>query len=167
MTGEERIELLADEWLMVRHSGEIPEIAFHSSLYYLCQESDGPRLSLSEEELVKLKDAAVQRCQEIVLRDITVDNFHKTIYRGVLRTLYNWERCKDFALRQSVDYALFQKTAAQALLVFLEKGRAAAGRTLPVKFINCTIVQLNELANGLGLDVRQLPDDVARFCLSE
>jgi len=96
VTGEERIELLADEWLMVRHSGEIPEIAFHSSLYYLCQESDGPRLSLSEEELVKLKDAAVQRCQEIVLRDITVDNFHKTIYRGVLRTLYNWERCKDF-----------------------------------------------------------------------
>jgi len=61
VTPEERDELLAEEWLIVRHSGGIPEITLHSSLYYLSKESDGPQLSLSEEELSRLKDAAAQR----------------------------------------------------------------------------------------------------------
>lgn len=167
MTREERDELLADEWLIVRHSGEIPEITLHSSLYYLREESDGPQLCLSEAELAQLKDAAVQRYQEIILRDLHVENFHKSIYRGVRRTVYNWERCKAFALRQSVDCTHVRKIAAQTLIVFLEEGVAAAGKTLPLVFINCSAARLYKLAGELGLDMGQLPADIARFCLSE
>ncbi len=167
MTREEREDLLADEWLIVRHSGEIPEITFHSSLHYLCKEGEGPQLFLNEEEVGQLQDAAVQRYQEIILRDIDVRIFHKTIYRGARRTLYNWERCRDFALRQSIDCTHVQKTAAQALMVFLEQGVVAAGKTLPQVFINCSTKQIHELAAELGLDPEQLPVDINRFCLSE
>ena len=167
MTRQEREDLLADEWLIVRHSGEIPEITFHSSLHYLCEEADGPQLSLNEEELARLQDAAVQRYQEIILRDMDVRNFHKTIYRGARRTLYNWERCRAFALRQSIDCTYVQKKAAHTLMVFLEQGVAAAGETLPQVFINCSMKQLRELAAGLGLDPEQLPVDINKFCLSE
>ncbi len=164
---EERDELLADEWLIVRHSGEIPEITFHSSLHYLCKENDGPRFTLTEAELTSLKEAAVQRYQEIILRDIRVENFHETIYRGVRRSLYNWDRTEAFALRQSIDWTSFKEIAAQALLLFLEKGRSAAGSSLPEKFINCSVNKLNELAGKVGLDLKQLPDNIAQFCLSE
>ena len=167
MTREERDELLADEWLMVRHSGEIPEITFHSSLYYLTQESEGPGLSLTEEELAHLKDAAMQRYQEIILRDIRVENVHKTIYRGVRRTLYNWHRCKAFTLRQSIDCGTFQETAGQTLLDFLEQGVSAAGKTIAVHFINCNADQLIELGEELGLEVEQYPPDFSQFCLSD
>jgi len=167
VTPEERDELLAEEWLIVRHSGEIPEITLHSSLYYLSKESDGPQLSLSEEELSRLKDAAAQRYQEIILRDIDVRNFHKSIYRGVRRTVYNWERCRAFARRQTVDCSHIRETAAQRLIVFLTHGVAAAGKTLPLVFINCSVAQLYELAEELGLDSEQLPADIARFCLPE
>lgn len=167
MTKEERNELLADEWLIVRHSGEIPEITFHSSLYYLTVESDGPGLSLTDEELARLKDAAFQRYQEIILRDICLENFHKTIYRGVRRTLYNWERCKAFTLRQSIDCGTFQEKAAQTLLDFLEQGVSAAGKTIDKNFINCSAVQLIALGEELGLMVKQFPPDIAQFCLPD
>ncbi|MCK5070066.1 MAG: hypothetical protein KAR01_05975 [Desulfocapsa sp.] len=163
MTKEERDELLADEWLIVRHSGEIPEITYHSSFYYLCRDPDGPGLDLTESELNTLKDAAVQRYQEIILRDIRVENFHKTIYRGVRRSLYNWNRCEAFALRQSVASSSFQKVAAQALLIFLEQGISS----LPENFINCSVDQLNELAAKFGLDPKQLPKGIDQFCLSQ
>lgn len=166
MTNEERDELLADEWLIVRHSGEIPEITFHSSFYYLCKDPDGPRIDVTESELNTLKDAAVQRYQEIILRDINVENFHKSIYRGVRRTLYNWDRCEAFVLRQSIVSITFQEVAAQALLVFLEQGVSAENGSLPKNFINCSVDQLNELAVKLGLDPKQLPKDIDQSCLS-
>jgi hypothetical protein len=165
VTEEERTNLLADEWLIVRDSGEIPEITFHSSVYYLTEDGDGPGLILAEDELVGLKDAAVLRYHEIILRDISLENFHKTIYRGVRRSLYNWHRCKAFIERQSVPSDDFYKTAALALLFFLEQGVAAAGKDLPVNFIKCSFLELIELAGEFGITLDQLPFDVAQFCL--
>jgi hypothetical protein len=167
VTKEERDELLADEWLMVRHSGEIPEITFHSSLYYLTKESDGPGLSLTEEELASLKDAALLRYQEIILRDISVENFHKTIYRGVRRTLYNWHRYKAFTLRQSIACGHFRETAAQTFVQFLEQGVSAAGKSLPEHFINCSAEQLIALGEELGVTVEQFPPAITQYCLSD
>ncbi len=166
MTSEERADLLGDEWLIVRHSGEIPEITYHSSLYFLTEDSDGPRLVLTEAELQHLRDAAVQRYHEIVLRDIIIENFHKTIYRGVRRALYNWYRCKIFVQRQSIPCDSFQKTAAKQLLEFLEQGVAAAGKDLPQIFINCSAAQLYELAGELGITTDQLPPGIREYCHS-
>lgn len=165
MTGRERDELLDDEWLIVRHSGEIPEITYHSSLYYLSQDVEGPRLQLLETELSRLKDAAMQRYQEIVLRDINLDNFHKSIYRGLRRTLYNWQRLKMFAKRQALDYVGFDAVVAEELLTFLRLGVATAGRDVPDNFINCREGQLLEFVTELGIETQQLPREIGRFCL--
>ncbi len=165
MTEDERRELLADEWLVVRHSGEIPEITLHSTLHYLTEDKDGPGLTLSEKELSSLKEAALARYHEIILRDICVENYHKTMYRGVRRTLYNLQRCQAFATRQSIECDDLRETAAQALLLFLQQGSRAAGKDLPQNFINCSMKELEELSRELGLKVEQLPSNIVQFCL--
>ena len=165
MTEEERKELLADEWFIVRDSGEIPEITFHATLHYLTEENDGPKLTLGEKELDELKDAAVQRYQEIILRDMNVENFHKSLYRGVRRSLYNWHRCVAFMERQSIKVDDFPKKAGQALLLFLEQGMVLAGKELPKNFINCTVLELTELADEFGVGAEQLPSDIEQYCL--
>jgi hypothetical protein len=165
MTEEERKELLADEWIIVRDSGEIPEITLHSTLHYLTEEDDGPKLSLSEEELDELKDAAVKRYHEIILRDMTIENFHKSLYRGLRRSLYNWHRCVAFMKRQSIKADDFKMIAAKSLLLFLERGIALAGKELPKNFINCGVLELTELAEEFGVPAEQLPSDIEQFCL--
>lgn len=164
MTKEERAGLLEDEWFVVRHSGEIPEITFHSSLYFLTQESDGPCLALTEPELEDLQGVAVLRSQEIILRDITLDNYHLSSYRGLRRTLYNWHRHMAFLHRQCLECGDFQEIVAQALLHFLQEGIMAAGKTLPESFINCRVDQLLEFVSEVGLSSQQLPLGLERCC---
>lgn len=164
MTEDERADILADEWLIVRNSGEIPEIAFYSSLYYLTEDDDGPCLSLSEEEIQVLKEAAVERCQEIVLRDMLLENFDKTIYRGIRRSIYNWQRYQTFCRRQSLSLLGFRNTVARTFLLFLEEGVSAAGTSLPEAFINCSLDELIRFGEELGVAAEQLPADCGRFC---
>lgn len=167
MTEEERAELLDDEWLIVRNSGEIPEITYHSSLYFVSVDPEGPGIELSAVEKNRLKDAAVQRYYEIILRDIRLDNFHKTIYRGIRRTIYNWYRCKAFGERQNLDCSAFRETAARELILFLEQGRQAAGKNLPVNFLNCCFGELLGLAEELDIDPEKLSPNLVQFCLSD
>lgn len=165
MTEEERAELLEDEWLIVRHSGEIPEITYHSSLYYLSVDPDGPGLDLRDAEKNHLKDAALQRYHEIVLRDIQLENFHKTIYRGVKRTIYNWHRYMAFKARQNIDSNALCEPAAQMLILFLEQGAKAAGKSLPQNFLNCYFDELLAFAKELNIQHEKLSPKLAQFCL--
>jgi hypothetical protein len=98
-----RQELLEDEWLLVRHSGEIPEIALHSAFYYLTEDPNGPRLRLSVEEMQYLRKAATARYQEIIRRDLCYENRELTVYRGVRRAIFNWHRYVAFCERQDID----------------------------------------------------------------
>ncbi|MBU0960046.1 MAG: hypothetical protein KKD01_07510 [Proteobacteria bacterium] len=164
MTEEERRDILADEWLIVRNSGEIPEIAYYSSLYYLTEDDDGPCITLSEEEIQVLKEAAVERCQEIVLRDMLLENFHKTIYRGIKRSIYNWQRYQTFCRRQSLSLHGFRPIVARTFLLFLEQGVGAAGSSLPQSFINCSLNELIRFGEELGVEAEQLPAGTDRFC---
>ena len=50
-------------------------------------------------------------------------------------------------------------------MLFLEQGVVAAGKDVPVNFINCSYQELLELAEEFGVTVDQLPADVAQFCL--
>jgi hypothetical protein len=95
-----RQEVLEEEWLIVRHSGEIPEIALHSALYYLTDDPDGPRLQLSGEERESLQEAAATRYHEIIMRDLCFENRELSIYRGVRRAICNWHRFVAFCKRQ-------------------------------------------------------------------
>ena len=82
-------EHLDNEWFVVRHSGEIPEIALYAARHYLTEAEDGPRLHLSRDQWGRLVDAARVRYEEIVLRDLQVDNRDTSIYRGLARSIAN------------------------------------------------------------------------------
>lgn len=134
-----RLELLEDEWLLVRHSGEIPEIALHSAFHYLTADPNGPRLQLSVEETHYLRDAAATRYQEIILRDLCYENRELTVYRGIRRAIFNWHRFVVFCERQDISCHNSRKpgmaecrslqgqiksdrnTTAEALLILLKK----------------------------------------------
>ncbi|MBW6521220.1 MAG: hypothetical protein K0A99_09475 [Desulfoarculaceae bacterium] len=125
-----RREFLEEEWLMVRHSGEIPEIAFHSALYFLTDDPDGPRLQLSVEEIESLQDAAITRYQEIIMRDLCYEKRKLSSYRGVRRAIFNWHRFVTFCERQ--DAAAYasprpEMVRYRSLLGRLESDRIATG----------------------------------------
>ncbi len=144
-----RQELLEDEWLLVRHSGEIPEIALHSAFYYLTEDLNGPRLRLSVEEMQYLREAAATRYQEIILRDLCYENRELTVYRGVRRAIFNWHRFVTFCERQDINCHNLRRpgmaechslqgriksdrsTTAEAFLILLKKVTHAANTPSP------------------------------------
>ena len=108
-----RQELLDNEWHAVRDSGEIPEVAYHSSLYYLTTDENGPRLQLSDEEIDRLLDAARCRYRDIILRDMKPENRGKSSYRGLKRSIENWRRFTVFHERYKVELLSLQQEAAR------------------------------------------------------
>jgi len=85
---------LEDEVLFIEESGEMPEVAMHSSLYFLCSDPEGPGLELRQEDRIPLKIAVLTRYQTIILRDLQPANRKKSIYRGLQRSAINWQRRK-------------------------------------------------------------------------
>jgi len=158
-------DLLEDEWLIVRNSGEIPEITYHASLYYLEKDPLGPGLDLGSAQKQHLKEAAVKRYQEIILRDIQIKNFSKTIYRGVKRSIYNWHRYEAFCARQELECRQFRETISTALLLFIDQGIEIAGKSLPEQFLNCRVDELQKFMEDLGRKKEQLPEDLLCHCL--
>ncbi len=159
-------ELLENEWLIVRNSGEIPEITYHASLYHLEKDPLGPGAELTNVQKQHLKDAAVERYHEIILRDIQIGNFPKTIYRGVRRTIYNWHRYQAFCARQGLECRKFRQTVATTLLHFLEQGVNAVGESLPEQFLNCRFDELRQFAEELHVKKEKIPDNLSRYCLA-
>jgi len=162
----ERESLLAEEQLIVRHSGEIPEIAFHSSLYYLCEDPAGPQLSLTEKELALLRQQVIARYQEILLRDLSPKNRDARIYRGLKRCLFNWERLGKFCLRQEIKIeAALRQEIAEALRCFLRQEADEVRAGLRHSCLNCTRDELEGFARELHVLPEQLPEDMELlFC---
>ena len=94
---------LADELLIVRHSGEIPEVALHGSIFFLTRDPDGPTIDITPAELLLLKKMVVARYREIITRDLDANNRDKGLYRGLARCICNWQRLKRFCQRE--DFA--------------------------------------------------------------
>ncbi len=164
MTGQTRVQILEDELLIVRHSGEIPEIALHATLHYLQEDAEGPHLTLSDEELRSLQDAALERCREIVLRDLDPENRDRTIYRGIKRTLYNWKRMQDFCGRIGHRQDAFRTVVREALVTFLHREAndvAAGGRS---SCVNCSAGELIEFSRELGCDPHCFPLGWQELC---
>lgn len=155
---------LSEEWYLVRHSGEIPEIALHASLHYLTEDPAGPRLHVTEEQRQRLVLAAQERFREIVLRDLQHGNRFRPDYRGVRRSIANYHRYRKFCSRQRCEDVPFRLEVALALLLFLAAEQVAVvkGRSRPV--LNCTFVELQEFALELGLVYDKLPDSLAPLC---
>lgn len=161
----ERDHFLSEELLMVRHSGEIPEIAFHSSLHFLTTDPDGPGINLTEADLALLRRQVVARYHEIMLRDLDPENRDKRIYRGVRRCIFNWERLEKFCRREAlaVEEALRREIAA-TLVAFLLQESEEVGAGKRKSCLNCTSTELADFARALGLDPDALPEGVAALC---
>ena len=158
--------LLAEELLIVRHSGEIPEIAFHSSLYYLCEDPAGPQVTLSQQELDSLRQQVVDRYREIMLRDLDPKNRDATIYRGLRRCIFNWERLGKFCTRQEMEIEeVLRREIAEALRCFLVQEADEVRARLRQSCLNCTREELDAFAREIGVLPEELPEEIeVLFC---
>jgi hypothetical protein len=152
MTEQDRRSLVEDELFLLRDSGELPEIAYHSSLYYLTEDQDGPSLILREDELRLLQEAALERCREIVLRDLLPENRDLSLYRGLRRSIFNWRRYGTFCQRidQRQDDA-FKERVAQALVRFIRQEAADVEEGYRESSVNCTTEDLLVFAEEVGV----------------
>ena len=167
MTGtgtSDRKALLEEELIIVRNSGEIPEIALHTSLYFLTEDREGPRLRLREDELQLLHQAALARAREIVLRDLDPRNRDLAIYRGVARSRINWQRLQQFCSRVNRHCPGFRETVAQALLAFLDNEVREVRAGMRVSSVNCCASDLEAYCRELSLELSSLPAGWAALC---
>jgi hypothetical protein len=157
-------DALENEWYIVRYSGETPEIAYNSAIYYLSRAKDGPQLCLDAKQIELLRSAAVDRYLEIVLRDLYHVNCTKSIYRGVGRSIINYQRFCKFCERQQLDASGVRKKAAEAFMVFLETEKNQLQTTNRPTIIDCTYQELQNYAVLLGMEFGNRYAALEKYC---
>lgn len=157
-------EMLENEWYIVRYSGETPEIAYNSAIYQLCRAQDGPRVDLTEAQLTLLRDAAVERFTEIILRDLQHSNSRQSIYRGICRSIVNYRRFCVFCSRQNLTVSRVRRQTSEALLVFLKTELTQLQIQNRSTIINCTYPELQSFAEQLGVELGAMAPAVAALC---
>ena len=164
----ERQSLIDDEILMIETSGEMPEVAYHGSVHYLTADPEGPGLVLDEQELRRLRAATIEGFRRIILRDVTLENRGRGLYRGIRRTITNWRRLNTFCARHGLDCHAVRDELRAAVRVFLhgEVADVLAGGPCA---LNCTKGELRAFFDELGLDADALPpgweEAVNRACV--
>jgi len=99
-----RDEVLREAEVIKYEGGEIPEVFFWNSYFYLTEPPPkGLGLTLNEEELIVLKRAVIERYLEIIKRDLTPENIEKPFYRGIKRAIVNLGRLKKFAEKEGLE----------------------------------------------------------------
>ncbi|MDA8163785.1 MAG: hypothetical protein M0017_01945 [Desulfobacteraceae bacterium] len=157
--------LLEEEKLLVRNSGEIPEVALHGSLYYLTADPEGPGVELGPGDVAALGEQVIARYLEIIHRDLDPGNRDKSIYRGLARAAVNWQRLARFCRKANRDEGEFRAECAAALRGFLTREAADVRAGHRRSCINCPAETLAELAAALGLVPAELPAGWQDFCL--
>ena len=150
-------DVLSEEALLIIHSGEMPEVAYYGSIYYLTEDPEGPHLVLDPQDLPVLEEAVVQRYKIIILRDITPKNRDKRIYRGIKRCAVNWRRLLAFSTKKGIDISSIRREVAEALKAFLTQEYIDVSSGKRKSCINCPESTVMELASDLGLSREDLP----------
>jgi len=153
-----------EEAFIIEHSGEIPEVALHSSLHYLGEDPEGPGLHLNAEDIFPLKQAVVERYRVIILRDLAPENRDKSIYRGLARCAVNWQRLFKFCLRENLDFQEVKLETADALQKFLVNEVADVKSNGRSSSVNCSSGELESLIISLGLSEDDLPEGWQKVC---
>lgn len=144
-------ELFENEWYLVRYSGETPEIAFNSAMYYLTRSKQGPKMTLAAHQVDLLLSAAVDRSTEIIVRDLIHENHNTSVYRGISRSIINYYRFCAFCSRQQMDPSAVRNKAAQALQLFIEREIAETANGGRSSIIDCSYSEIEKYAAELGL----------------
>ncbi|NQS71120.1 MAG: hypothetical protein HQQ73_03000 [Desulfobulbaceae bacterium] len=154
---DERLLILEEEVLLVRHSGEIPEVALHASLYYLQEDEEGPQLLLSAEEEQLLEQAAAERYEEIIRRDLDLANRDLRLFRGIRRAEENWRRYVRFCEKSRIDADPLRQEVGQALCAYLKQEHDEVARGQRSPSVNCPQETVRALAAALQLRPEALP----------
>jgi len=160
----DRAEILEEELIILRNSGEIPEIALHTSLFYLTEDEDGPQITLEAHEQQALCEAALARACEIVLRDLDPANRDLRIYRGPARSMANWYRLQKLCARMGLACPGFRETVAGLLVAFLATELQEVGAGCRTSSVNCTARDIEKYCRELGLDLSALPRGWQNLC---
>jgi len=155
---------LADELLIVRHSGEIPEVALHGSLYFLTSAPEGPALVLSETEVRALQEMVVERYREIIARDLDPANRERSFYRGLTRAAVNWRRLQNFCRREGFVTEELRQETRTALLAMLRREAEEVAARLRTPSLNCPAEELQNFAEEVGLVPTELPSGWESLC---
>lgn len=160
-------DMIAEEAFAIHHSGEMPEVALHTALYYLQEDPEGPRIEIAPEDRQPLIDAVEKRYQRIVMRDLNPRYRGRSIYRGLARANANWHRWVRFCERENRDVAVHRQDVATALIAFLaiETADVASGRK--PSSVNCSATELATFIEALGLVPSRLPDGWQGVCAKE
>ena len=167
MKDSDKERYIEEETFIVQHAGEIPEIAYHGSLYYLTEDPEGPGLKIDANDTVSLKQAVVSRYRTIILRDLDSGNRDKRIYRGLARCAVNWQRLVKFCTREQVAYEDIRVETAERLREFLHREVADVRAGSRSSSINCSAGEIDSLANSLGLLPEELPERWQELCQDE
>jgi hypothetical protein len=159
--------LLAEEMLLVRNSGEIPEVALHGSLYFLSEDPEGPGLELTEADRALLEEQVLARYREIICRDFTPENRDRSFYRGLARAAVNWRRLAEFCRNTARNAESYRAETAMALLEFLVRESAEVKEGHRCSSINCTAAFLTDFARELGLTPEELAPGWQELCQPE
>lgn len=144
--------LLENEWYTVRYSGEIPEVALHSAIHHLSEDPAGPQIELNAEQRRLLVDATCQRYLEITLRDLLPENLLTGSYRGIKRSLINWQRFLRFCGCHDLDSSTSREIVAAALLELLNADLTVLSSGDRGRMFNCTVEELQSFMQLLELD---------------
>ncbi len=161
---ENRTDIIDDELLIIRHSGEIPEITLYASLYYLQDDSQGPGIVIDKDELTAFQDAALSRSREIILRDLDPDNRDLGLYRGLKRTIVNYQRHHDFLARLGRKDEEIREITAGVLLQFLNREVEDTRTGRRTSSINCSRAECLDFIDILGVSRNLLPMGWEKLC---
>lgn len=156
---------ILEEAFSIEQSGEMPEVAYHESLYFLTKDKEGPCLRLREEQLLPLKKAVIQRYITIIHRDLIPENRDKKIYRGVERCVANWQRLNTFCRRTDMDVSHIRGEVKAALRTFINREVMDCRDGNRASCINCKTARLEGFLEDLGLDSCELAEGWQNLCL--
>lgn len=159
--------LLSEEILLVRNSGEIPEVALHGSLYYLTLDPEGPGMNLTGADRALLEEQVEARYREIIQRDLTPENRDRPIYRGLTRAAANWRRLAGFCRKTARDASHHRRETANSLKEFLARELAEVRAGSRRSSVNCTAAFLADFAGELGLAVEEMEAGCKELCVEQ
>lgn len=144
---------LKDEVEWIQNSGEIPEVAFYTSLYYLTKKEDGPKLTLTASDIKCLEDAVIDRYKTIILRDLNYTNRSSDSFRGIERAIVNYNRLRDYLSRKNRLVLGWEREIRQAFLTYLNLEYQDISDGRAYRTINCNREELEQFAGELGVDI--------------
>ncbi|MCD4788213.1 MAG: hypothetical protein K8R09_08345 [Desulfobacterales bacterium] len=144
----------------IENSGEMPEVAFYEAFYYLAEEEEGPKLTLTSSDIKRLEDAAINRFKTIILRDLKFANRRSSIFRGLKRAIINYNRLKKYQKKKNrIDPGL-EKMIGRFLLEYIRRECEEISDRRHYRTINCTREELEQFADELGVNIASEYNDI-------